>query len=70
MRESVIQEVGILHLATDSGSQVAWWAILAMRLKVIFSKCIEQGGTTMSLSSLYRHFLLHFQKRGESPPCG
>ncbi len=62
--ESVIQEAGIPHLASDSGSQVACQGIPAIRLKIIFSKYMEHWRTKVSLLSLYRHFLLHFQKRG------
>ncbi len=36
-----------------------------MRLKVIFSRCMEHRRTKVSLLNLYRHFLLHFQKSGE-----
>ncbi len=69
LRESVIQESRIPRLATDSGSRVIWQGIPAMRLKVIFSRCMEHRGTKVRLLSLYGHFLLYFQKSGEFPPC-
>ncbi len=69
MKESVIQEAGTPRLVTDSGSQVAWWGISGMRLKLIFSRCMEHRGTKMSSLCLYRQVLLHFRRSGESQPC-
>ncbi len=64
-RKSVIQEAVILALRLI----VVVKLHPAMRLKIIFSRCMEHRGTKLSSLSLYRHFLLHFRKSGDSPPC-